>query len=446
VASGSHSPSGSAVPAASVSPAATASSVPAAGTVLAQIDDIGQTSVISNPEGAGFDIVHDYFDLSTNKDLSTLEVHDSAGNLLTTLPAGSFTGDCGAADVVTTAGRLVLTVLVTTNPAQGIKPPTYSLTMTAWTPATGAAAWTADLVPAQRDQISCPPGGDGELLNFTATLNGQWGVIEPPVQSNTLSYDAIDLATGTLYHRSDLLGVLGNDVVTGSSETADGDGPFHMVLTIPGSWPRLAAVVSSDQARYLPLAAQNSGASDFTPSEYAPTGYLWGMGPTGNGPDSAATPDGKILAVVYSDENDNTDVRGYALPSMRLLWSNATPRYHADNLAAVNDTEILVDRSENGGSQTSKLMALDPQTGAVTWTANIGGGSVCDLTSAQVLVADNDQLSTLDAGTGRQLSYQSDPVTDGEGDSTCPTVIETGLSGVGTNNNQILQLLSATKG
>jgi hypothetical protein len=437
--SASPTPAGSGSPATTPSGSATA---PEAGAVLANIAEIGQTNVISNPQGNGFDIVHNYFDLSSNTDQSTLEAYDAAGNLLTTLPAGSFTGDCGAADVVNKKGRLIITMLVTTNPAQGIQPPSYSLKMTAWNAATGTAVWTASLVPAQDNQIGCPPGSDGELYDFSATLSGRWGVIELPVQGSSVSYDAVNLTTGKIYSRSDLLGVIGNYVVTGGSNSGD-TGPVNMIITIPGSWPRLGTALASDQDGYIPLTSD--GASSFAPQDYAATGYVWGTGPTGNGPSAVATSDGTKLIVIYSDGNGNTYVQGYALPSVHRLWNNATPRYYTDNLVAVNDSVVLIARSANGGQPAYELMALDPRTGKTMWTANIGSGSVCDLTSTQILVEDNGQLATLDAASGKQLSYETDPYQDTEGNSVCPAVVETGLSGVGMNNSQVLQLLSSDR-
>jgi hypothetical protein len=66
-------------------------------------------------------------------------------------------------------------------------------------------------------------------------------------------------------------------------------------------------------------------------------------------------------------------------------------------------------------------------------TAGTGiAGALCDLTSAQVLVADNGQLATLDAATGKQLSYRGDPYqSDDNPDPACPSIVGTGLTGVG---------------
>ena len=67
------------------------------------------------------------------------------------------------------------------------------------------------------------------------------------------------------------------------------------------------------------------------------------------------------------------------------------------------------------------------------------------LTSTQILVQANNQLATLSAGSGKQLSFATDPYQDSEGDYTCPPVVESGISGVGRGNSDsdtVLQLLT----
>lgn len=418
---------------------------PAAGTTLATINEIGQTNVISNPLGSGFTAVHDLFDLNSNTDVSSLQTYDIGGNLLATLHAGSFSGDCGAADIVNKAGRLIVTVLISTTPAQGIKPASYSETMTAWNAATGASVWTASIVKNQAEQISCPPGGTGELYAFMSTLNGQWGVLELPSSGGPNAYlDAIDLTTGKLYPRSDLAGVLGNDVVTGSGSDVDGD-YASLTVTVPGSWPQLgtAAGPGGPRGASLELDGEVPIANDAAPDNFAVTGYTGDLG-EGSGLDAVATPDGGYLATVYSDENGNSAERGYALPSLHQLWNDPVPLYSTDIIVGVNDSAILIARTRNEAGSATELLALDPGTGRTQWTVNIGGGAVCDLTSSQVLVAANNQLATLSAATGKQLSYESDPYPGVNGAAAgCPSVIGTGLGGAGMNsNNQVVQLLA----
>ena len=86
---------------------------------------------------------------------------------------------------------------------------------------------------------------------------------------------------------------------------------------------------------------------------------------------------------------------------------------------------------------------IDLATGKTLWTVNINGGNVCDATSSRVLVNINDQLTTLDATTDKQISYTSNPYTDVNGDPECPKVLGTGLTGIGFNGDgDVIQLLA----
>jgi hypothetical protein len=407
------------------------------------VDNIGATTVISNRAGDGFTVVHDLLGTDYSEQ-STLETYDAAGNQLASLRAGQFTGDCGAADVINSAGRLVLTLLITTTPAQGITPASYSLTMTAWNAVTGSSVWTAALVKNTTTQFSCPPSGDGiaaDMWDFISTLDGHWGVFELPTDANgDISYDAIDLTTGKLYSNPNLEGVLGNDVVTGSGNTGNNT-PTTLTVTTPGSWAPLgtAAGQGANDVAGLQLSGDISTDEEFTPQNYAVTGYT-GNYTSGNGIGAVATPDGDYLVAAYTDANGNSWYGGYSLPSLNKLWS--IPSAQGDQLTGITDTEVLITRGLSSGD--TGLLSLDPKTGQQQWTADIGNGSsVCDLTSKQVLVSANSQLATLSAATGKQLSYEADPYTDAEGDDTCPTVIETGLGGIGMGtNNQVTQLLA----
>jgi len=59
-----------------------------------------------------------------------------------------------------------------------------------------------------------------------------------------------------------------------------------------------------------------------------------------------------------------------------------------------------------------------------------------------VLVQANNQLATLSAASGKQLSYATDPYQDARGDPGCPSVVETGLGGIGADSGNVLQLLT----
>jgi hypothetical protein len=415
--------------------------------------------VISSRQGDGFTVLYDPSSLlDTNPDGYTLENYDAAGNLLPSPPAGQFSGGCGAADVVNSAGRLVITLRITLTPAQGIVQASSSLTMTAWNAATGARVWTSTLMTSTTQQIPCPSSDHelaGDLWNFVSTLDGHWGVFVLPdadadadVNAGTLA-DAIDLTTGKLYPSPDLEGILGNDVVTGSG-SGTGDGPVTLTVTTPGTWAPLGSAGGSGAGpgtAGLLLAGQASTQNG--PYNYAPTGYTGtdasfesdDPASPGNGIGTVATPDGHYLITVSSGSGGNLSYEGYSLPSLHKLWSAPDPDFgNNDQIAGVSDTALLITRVGNDGD--TYLLSLDPATGQQQWKIDIGpGGSVCDLTSMQVLVLANSQLATLSAATGSQLAYATDPYQDSSGSDACPAVVETGLGGTGFNNNQVMQLL-----
>ncbi len=438
-------PASSSAPDAS-SPAADASSpapaaptvAPSPGTTLATIGDSSDdgldsntVSVISNVAGNGFTALNDLTGQSSGTDQSTLTTYDVAGNQLASLTPGSFTGDCGAADVQNSAGRLIITENVTTQAAQGINPQTYGLTMTAWNATTGAQVWTDTLQPNQDQQISCPSGGpgsdgiDGNLWNFVATFNGQWGVFEQPLQDSNGNdvFAAIDLATGQTYANPNLLGVLGNYVVTGSGGSDD-NGPATLTLTTPGSWPTLGTV-SGPSGQGTPALPGDLNSNSNVEQEFAFTGYAEQESNWGDGTETVATPDGGYLIVLFPDQSNDYLLRAYSLPGMQQVWSDSLGQQLGQYILAISETSVLID---NNGD----LEAVSTKTGQQQWQTNIGSGAdLCDLTSTQLLVSANDQLATLSASTGKQLSYQANNTAMGG----CPSVVEPGLTGIGADTD-----------
>jgi hypothetical protein len=405
--------------------------VPSAGTSLASVSGGGRLNVVANAQGQGFDVIDSVLGDSYD-DESTLRAYAADGTALAVLPAGSFTGECGAADVINRQGRLLITEQIKTAPAQGINPATYSLVLTGWNATSGDRVWTATPISSSTDSMSCG-AFDGNLQDFSATLDGTWGVLLWPLPDSDVS-DAIDLTNGRLYPHADLQGTLGNYVVTGVYHTPDGDGPNHGTLTLPGSWPRLGSfTVGSDRPDDVPLDE---------PGIFAPTGELANQGYS-SPPVVQTSPDGTELIGIGGDISDDVPltVNAYALPSTRLRWSVKTPQYSTDTLEAVNASVVVIGREKNDGDGTTTLIALDLRTGATVWRTNIGAGSLCDLTSSQVLVNTNDQLATLSARTGKQLSYESDPYQDDTGGDSCPGTVADGITGVGYANGQVTQIL-----
>ena len=429
-------------PSAAGAPGATASSVPtsapspsraapSAGASLARVSGPGRVNVVANVQGQGFDVVDSVLD-DNYDDASTLRAYAADGTPLAELPAGSFTGECGTADVINSQGRLLITEQIKTIPAQGITPATHSLALTAWNATSGDKVWTDTPVSSSTDTMSCG-AFDGNLQNFSATLDGKWGVLRWPLPNSDVD-DVIDLTSGKLYPRANLQGTLGNYVVTGVYHAPYGDDPNHATLTLPGSWRKLGTFTIG------------SGAPDEVPLDepgiFAPTGQLANQGYS-TPPVMQVSPEGTELIGIDGNISDEIplSVNAYALPSTRLLWSVKTPQYDTDTLEAINASVVVIGREKNNGDGTTTLIALDIKTGATVWKTNIGDGALCDLTSRQVLVNTNDQLATLSALTGKQLSYQNDPYQDDTGEDSCPGTVANGITGVGYANSQVTQLL-----
>jgi outer membrane protein assembly factor BamB len=199
-------------------------------------------------------------------------------------------------------------------------------------------------------------------------------------------------------------------------------------MTIPGEWKNLGTFkTGSDDPGDVDLSGTG---------QLAPTGQAQDSG-TGSGHSIVSTPDG--TEIIGTGGNLSYDlplaINAYALPSTRLLWSVKTPQYYTDTVEAINASVILIARAQNGsGDNSVEYLALDVKTGRVVWSQKIVGATVCDLTSSQILVDANNQRATLDAATGKQLSYK-----DGSG---CPRVVATGLTGVGYDEKQVLQILN----
>jgi PQQ-like domain len=388
---------------------------PSVGASLASVPYGGRTNIIANTQGQGFDVVDSILD--SNGDESTLHAYGPDGTSLTELPAGSFTGECGAADVINSKGRLLITEQVQTVPAAGINAATNSLTLTAWNASNGGEVWTDTPISPSTETLNCQ-AYDGNLQDFSATFNGRWGVLQWPL-SNSEVTDAIDLTNGKLYPRSDLQGTVGNYVAIGNQNAA--------TLTSPGTWQKLGTLNLSN--------LQESG-----PGAFAATGQA--VNPNSGNPGMEASPDGTELAGALG--SDST-VSAYALPSGRALWSIRTPPGETDTTEAINASVLIIGRARSLGDPTT-LIALDVKTGKILWKTNIGNGALCDLTSSQVLINVNDQLATLSASTGAQLSYEANPYQDPDtGDTTCPATVANGITGVGYNDatSQITQILNS---
>lgn len=251
---GSAPASGAPAPATSTSLPAPSAAAPPPGTVLAHVNGPGRLNVIANVQGRGFDVVSSV--LQGGNDMSTLQAHDVDGTPMGKLSPGSFTGECGAADVITHGRRLIITLLIKTVPAAGITQATHSLEMNAWDATSGAQVWSATPVEPSPESLSCQ-AYDGNLQGVSTTLDGSWGVMLWPPQRF-----AIDLRNGQLYPRDDLLGTIGNYVTVGTDHTVYDGKPNTVNMTIPGEWKILGTFkAGNSELGTLDLARTGSMAS-----------------------------------------------------------------------------------------------------------------------------------------------------------------------------------------
>jgi outer membrane protein assembly factor BamB len=419
----------SAAPSPSTS-AAPGNSPAAPGTVLATVQGQGRVNVISNLEGQGFTLVDSI--LGTNDaDQSYLQPYSASGQALTEIPPGSISGECGAADIINSKGRLLLAEQIITHPAQGIRSASYSLTLTAYSVTTGQKLWTAALERNVQDEPSCTAydgylgSQNGADATFTMTANGQWGVWQPDDAHDLSGSIAVDLTTGKLYPKPDLYGALGN-YVTFATMSSEFDSLTALTMTTPGAWPHLGT-----------LTLDNTGDLYQIPGPYqlqlATSGAQFPNNDVTNPTAAAVTPAGNTLIGLQGnyDQGGPDATVAYALPSMKKLWSIPMPSGYFDTIEGISNSEVLLGRTQINGDNTMVLMALDPRTGRRIWQQSIGGGGqVCLLTTTQVVVLANSQLAFLDASTGQQASYESDTAIDDSGNDECPSVLAGGVSGL----------------
>lgn len=438
----SGSPSPASTGTASATPQGAAATAPPPGTTLASVQGTGRVNVISNLQGQGFTVVDSVMD-SDDQDGSYLQAYDAAGGELAKILPGSVTGECGAADVINSKGRLLIAEQVIHHDAQGIQPASDTLTLSAYSAVSGARLWTATLDRDDQNGISCS-AYDGNLgsqsssdTTFTSTADGRWGIWQPDDSYDLSGSAAIDLTTGQVYRRPGLYGALGDYAVV--AKMSQYHSPLRLTLMTPGTW-----------AQHGTLTLGGSGMLEEIPGPYNPTLVTSGAQfPTDDvdDPTSAAiTPDGTTLVGLRGNfaQGDPTTTVAYSLPAMKELWSIPTPRYYTDSVAGISDSVVVLARQENNGDGSTRLMALNPQTGARIWQRVISSDlSVCALTSTQLVLLVNDQLAFLNPGTGAQTSYQSDPAQDDSGDSACPSMLAGGVSGVSvSDDNTVTQLAS----
>lgn len=382
-------------PAGATTPTAAAPTdeAPAVGTQLAAPTGDGAFTVVTNIPGEGFSIVRDLVDFSTDEDSSTVTTYDASGAQLAEIPAGSFVGECHAADIVRADGRrIILTIASSTTPAQGIKAETSTSEIDAWDARRGAKLWSSSL----GDQATqCDPAnesGDG-LIRFAATPDGRWGIF-----GEDFSPVIVDLATGKTHTSQLNLHVAGN------------------VLAVPADYTPLNS--SAFDPGTLAKAGTFRGFQFNGHPDIAPTGLLDEDG--SGSPPAGSSEDGSIvfgLKPPGDDSSESDRIVAYSLPSMKVAWSVPTDSPYL--IGEAGGVLLL-----NVGDPNPKLVALEVNTGRRLWA--VPAGEVCGFTRSQLLLGINAQLATLDMKNGKQLSY----TTDGD---TCPDIRPGGI-GIGTGS------------
>ncbi|MGZ4659009.1 MAG: hypothetical protein ACXVGE_19375, partial [Blastococcus sp.] len=235
-------------PESTASPTPTAT-VQAPGTVLTSSSGDGSVTALA-AQGGGFSLLQGRHDAGAIR--WTLTPYDVAGNQLISIQGDAFSGECGAADVSPDGQRLIITAQLETQPAQGVMAARYSESLTAFDAGTGEKVWTSTVVPPQASQLTCN-SADAKLQGFSATLDGRWGALR--VQAgDRLVASAIDLSSGQVLARPDLLGALGNWLVTGTRRHVYGVADPSSVA-VPPSWAALGAFSNATIPMDMPAEA-----------------------------------------------------------------------------------------------------------------------------------------------------------------------------------------------
>jgi hypothetical protein len=336
-------------------PTATA---PANGAVLGVADEDGRVNVLSG--GSGFSVVDSKQDAS-QEDYSIVAVYDAAGNAMSTIPVGSLTGECGAADVVAADGtRVILTELVTHTPGAGVIAAKTSRTVTAWDAQTGHALWRLRIDSPADDSDSYDAlceANDGRNQEITAVSGSSYVIVRA---TTTHKKWVVNLLDGKARRDDAAL-----DIVSKWILDAAGSGT---VLSDPATGRKLAT----------------------SPYTVALGGARSGIFSNGAGTEnkSGLSSDGKL---VFTE-----DGRALTLPRLQLAW-----RFHGNQpvylLGAAGGVLVV-------GMEDS-LRGFAESTGKPLW--KLPSSTVCGITAHQMLVEAADQVAVIDVATGKQLSYET---------------------------------------
>lgn len=402
----------------SAPPTRAAATAPPAGTQLTAFTGDGRVNLLAGD--GGFTILQSSVTSlgPDGVDQSTISTYDVAGSPLARVPSGGFTGECGAEDVSPGGHRLVIAAKLAQKPAQGVIAAQYSKTLVAYDAETGKQAWTADLVPFQSEPLSCS-AFDGHLEGFQATHDGAWASLR--VQSGNLSMaTAVDLATGKLEPKADVIGALGNSLVTGTQRN-DFSHPDIYVLTTPPAWRGVASFSTGSALDLIPL-------TDPSDATYG----LFGGSGGGYGATTGLSSDAGLLFIARQNEAYGTLLQAFSLPTMAEAWRQSTAEDLKYGLIGSGGDILVVTRQAAGGVTTEGLNA---RTGATLWTLP-KVDSVCGLSTTQMLVSANGQLAVIDLASGEQLSYTA---PSSSSSTSCPVILRGGIAaGSGTSAGMVV--------
>ena len=266
---------------------------------------------------------------------------------------------CGVRAIRRGTANLLLDVLVTRTPAQGINHATISLALRAIDARTMTILWTTPIVQDMVDEWGLCTDGIQEvsISKILPTLDGSYALMTYP--NVTL---AVDLSNGQAKPVADAVAVVGNWIVTQKNDNG------AVALVDPRTGTVAGTVTPS-----------------FVHSHHADTG--------------------RVLAVTDSE------VAAFDLPSGTSTWK-ASLRLNSPYLTYEAQAGVFLFSEHSYGAKS--IVALSPQDGHTLWGPV--SAELCGATSGKLVVSANNQLAVLDASTGKQLSY--DATT-----SQCPKVL-----------------------
>lgn len=361
--------------------------------------------------------------LETADASASLTSYDAAAAQLTRIGGDEFTVGCGAADVTVGSRRVLLTEHDRHTSAAGINQAGDTIELQAWDAATGARLWITPLAHFTGDDYSgCgQDSGQNTLASFYATSDGRWGVSDIGGVVNHV----VNLSDGTMRRVPSAAGTLGRWLLRDRHN--DDEDPYF--TADPATLAKIAD---------LP--------ADSVPGGENEPGGLYLQGSVGDSITHALSADSRrVFATVVPDfDYKHAYFAAYSLPRWKRQWKVDVGLH--PYLVGDGGGVLVVLTDAKDGSQN--MSGLETATGHKLWTVRhfnvvLAGQNLatCGITSTQAMViANDDQLVTLDLKTGKQVSYEKDPYTDlATGDPACPAVYRTG---VGVADGQVMQLLA----